>query len=285
VGPLGRLLTIAACSVTTAALAQTPAPSARDLLAAARPLSRAQIAGILAASRQALAGKAYRWSTELDDERGRAGATEVVMASNGRPQFIRIRMTYEAGIVWGSAGSGEQTSRRWQVNAVTVTEFTGRPARACGATPAAGELIVEYRNEGTGWTASANTRPYPGYPSGVFDILAGVLSVESGDVQQIGDRTARAFVAPWTPPPAAAQLEIVTGDPLPNVRRDPVAGTAGLRVLWIDAESLLPLRWESMYAATSPAAAPKPYIAYSFRYDPALTIDRPDGIAPPDCVR
>lgn len=277
-----------ALAAATVATGQSTPPPRRDLLANPKPLTRAQIEQVLGGTRQALAGKAFRWTTVRDEQRGDPGATEVVMGANGRPTFIRIKMSYQAGIVYGTASGAAPPSRSWTVDAVHITEFTGRPARSCNGTTLAGELILAYQNEGSGWTASANTRPYPGYPSEVFDLLAGVLPADSGDVERIGDRTARALVVPWTPAPdARSQPEVLIGDPLPNVRRDtsPIAN-AGFLLLWIDVDSLLPLRWERFFAADAARGIPaKPDYAFSFRYDPALTISRPDGVALPDCVQ
>jgi len=42
--------------------------------------------------------------------------------------------------------------------------------------------------------------------------------------------------------------------------------------LRIDVDSLLPLQWET------------PADAFAFRYDPAIAIERPAGVTPPDCV-
>jgi hypothetical protein len=211
------------------------------------------------------------------------------MGANGRPTFIRMKMSYQAGFVGGTAGGAAPSSRTWTVEAVHVTEFTGRGARPCSGTVPAGELIVEYRNEGSGWTASAQSRPYPGYPIEVFDILAGVLPADSGDVEQLGDRTARALVVPWTPstPDAKSKPEVLIGDPLPNVRRETSAtARTGFLRLWIDVDSLLPLRWERFIAADAARGIPaKPDYAFSFRYDPTIAIARPDGVTPPDCVR
>jgi hypothetical protein len=54
--------------------------------------------------------------------------------------------------------------------------------------------------------ASAANQPYPGYPHEIFDILAGDVRVESGELQRIGARTARAFVAPWRRAPTGRPL-------------------------------------------------------------------------------
>lgn len=55
----------------------------------------------------------------------------------------------------------------------------------------------------------------------------------------------RALVSPWTPPSAdrRSQAPRLTGDQVPNVRGEAAPNDA-IRSLWIDTESLLPLRWE-----------------------------------------
>ena len=197
-------------------------------------------------------------------------------------------MGFEAGMVGGAipGSSAPAVTRTWHVDVVVVIELTGRPARACSGAPATGELIVQYRDEGAGWTTSASTRPYPGLPP-LFEILTGDRPVESGGVERIGDRTARALVAPFVPPtPAGApQLELVTGDPLPNVRRNP-APSELTQSLWIDTDSLLPLRWDVMYAAIPERGIPaKPYNRLLFRYDASIDVHAPAGITPPDCIK
>ena len=136
-------------------------------------------------------------------------------------------------------------------------------ARRCNGTAAEGELVIEYRNENEqGWTAKARTRTTMEFAASVFDMLTGVVTVEDGAVNTIGDRQARAFVAPWKPP-AGSQPG---GPRVPNLTQS----------LWIDVETLLPLRWE----VSAPTA---PGYGVSFTYQ-ALDIRAPDGVAAPQCV-
>jgi hypothetical protein len=112
-----------------------------------------------------------------------------------------------------------------------------------------------------------------GYPAGAFDIVTGTLPASISERGYVGDRIARALIARWTPPPDGhAQPPVVIGDPFPNVRGNPPRPAATTQKLWIDVDSLLPLQWET------------PVDAFAFRYDPTITITRPDGITPPSCV-
>lgn len=277
---------VAIWSVALAAFAQTPIAHLHDLLKAARPLTRGETRQILTATNRQIAGAAFRWSTDYDDRRGQRGSTEVVIGANSRPHFIRMQLSYEAGFVSTAVPGGEPASSRWHVDADHIVEFTGRRVRACGGAARPGELIVEYTNEGGGWTAVGIDRPYPGYPHEIFDILAGAIRVESGDVQRISDRVARAFLAPWMLPTAAAQstrAEAIIGDPLPNVPRDTRVEPAR-QALWIDVDSLRPVRWEAFPDSSRRAGAAQPFRRFTFDYDATLTIDRPAGIAAPGCV-
>jgi hypothetical protein len=84
----------------------------------------------------------------------------------------------------------------------------------------------------------------------------------SGECEEIDGRWARAFVA---------------RNPAPNVLT---------QALWIDADSLLPLRWDASYPADPDRGIPaKPYTRVWFGYDASVDVRPPDGITPPDCIR
>jgi hypothetical protein len=56
--------------------------------------------------------------------------------------------------------------------------------------------------------------------------------------------------------------------------------------LWIDVESLLPLRWGvSIASAPERGIPPIPDYGLSFSYDASIDVRPPDGVAPPDCIR
>ena len=87
-----------------------------------------------------------------------------------------------------------------------------------------------------------------------------------------GERPARSLVAPW-PLPSDAQ----PASPLPP---------GVTQSLWIDTDSLLPLRWSISMPAMSGRGMPAiPDYGLSFTYDPSLDVRPPDGVARPDCVR
>ena len=248
---------------------QISGPRPQDLLEVDRPLRADEIATVLASVRAALAGKAVRLARP-EGANGGSGR-EMIIGRNGLPHFERTSLSYEGGWV-GGAVDGTPLSTHYRVDALVITEFTGRAARGCDGTPRVGELMIEYTNEGHGWTTKVKTMRGLGYPAGAFDILTGALPSHMGERGFVAGRIARAFIARWTPPPDGhSQPPLIIGDPFPNVRRDPPP-SAQTQTLWIDAESLLPLQWES------------PGNAFAFRYDPAITIAQPDGVTAPNCV-
>lgn len=259
---------------------------ARELVNAGRPLTAAEIAVVLRASQQALAGKAFR----LSFVPGGAGS-EFLMGSGGRLRMFRMSGGIERGIVGGvSAGcisppcpaAVPPVRTEWHDYVTTVFEFTGRPARWCNGVAEPGELVIEYTHYQStdSWTVSARAETQPGLGPGytpVFDLLRGATPLISGERRRIGNRPARAFFAPWTPPDDRGLVE-VTGDPLPNVPRIvsrlPHDET---QTLWIDTESLLPLRWEATRPDTND-------YGFSFTYEP-IDLRRPAGVQAPDCIR
>jgi hypothetical protein len=199
------------------------------------------------------------------------------MGPNGRPRLIRAVSGYDAagGSASGTNGAGEsQSQQATHVDLITVIEYTGRQARKCDGTAIEGDLIIEYERRSTAsqWTATARTRTPMEILAPPFDMLAGTINLEIGDRRQIGERMARAFIAPWRLPPGAQ-----AGGPLP----------AGIvQSLWIDVASLLPLRWSISVPAMPERGAPAiPDYGLSFTYDPAIDLRPPDGITPPDCIR
>jgi len=237
--------------------AQTLNHPVRTIAAQSRPLTQAEVAQVLGAVRDAIAGRTLR----LSYQPGGPGP-EVLMASNGRPRFVRTVSGYTS---WsGASRNGTTTTTRGDhANVREVTEFTGRPARRCDGAAADGELVIEYHNENErGWTAKARSRSQMELGTPIFDLLAGVTAVESGEFRQIGDRRARAFVAAWKPPAGA----LPGGDLPPDMKQ----------TLWIDDATLLPLRWEISAPTVSGYGV-------SFTYE-ALDIRAPDGVAAPQCI-
>jgi hypothetical protein len=237
--------------------AQTLNPSARAVIAQSRSLTAAEVAHVLAAARDAIAGRTFRLSYQPTGP-----GPEILMATNGRPRLVRTVSGYTS---WSGANSNGTvtTNREYHPNVTEVTEFTGQRARKCDGSPADGELVIEYVNDNDrGWIAKARTRTRSELGTPIFDMLTSAIAVESGGSHKIGDRGARAFVAPWKPP-AGAQ----PGGPLPQNLT---------QALWIDVETLLPLRWE-ISAPTAPG------YGMSFTYE-RLDIRPPDGVVPPGCI-
>jgi hypothetical protein len=154
-------------------------------------------------------------------------------------------------------------------------------------------LVVEYRSDDGAWIATARSRVYPASPTPLDDFLAGDIHVDSSDLQTIGARWTRMFVATWTPPTTTeAPANTAQG---PEYRSDdggrtwtqtPPTNAARLtQSLWIDTESLLPVRWAVMFAAAAEHHVPaKPHTILSAQYDEASDLRPPSGASPPDCV-
>jgi len=235
------------------------------LIAQADPLAR---------SRQAIAGKTFHAVFSPG-----TAAADVRMGRDGRPRIVRWGPSaVEAGFV-----GGDGTSSHWTDVLTHVTEYTGRPARRCdaGAAPR-GELIVRYEHTRSGntWIATAFALPpEQNLPSGVDQALAMLRRsgpLANGGEGRIGGRPARELIAEWKSPYPAAAPPLITGDPLPNVKRDPLLDDT-IQSLWIDTASSLPLRWE----VTSRGLVQQ---GFDFRYE-RIDVQPPRGVRVPDCVQ
>jgi hypothetical protein len=269
--------TLALMVVVLALVTQARNQSPRELLDAARPLTSAEIATILAASQNALTAKTFRLSFV-----GRGGGPDVLMGRAGQPKVIR--WVFEGGIVGGVVFADGTSSRAVETHRrhTELTHYTGRPARHCDGSTEQGELVVQYKQDGSanGWTATAGRRDAPDFGGAgiapVFEMLQGGGPITSGERRRIGGRWARAFISPWTPPVLSfAEPPLLTGDPIPNVLGKPLPNNA-VQSLWIDTESLLPLRWE---ASNRGSLA----YGYDFRYRP-MDLRPPSGIHAPECI-
>jgi hypothetical protein len=275
-------------AVSTAACAHGRSPSVRDLVNVSTPLTDSDVMRVLSAARVSIAGRHGRLISTADEAAGRAG-TEFAIGSNGRLQFLRFRGGIQGGIV-----SADGTSTTWTREVVTITHLTGVPARGCDGAPRRGQqLVVEYRNDGDGWTATARTRVYPASPTPLDDFLAGDLHVEHNQLQVIGARRTRMFVAPWSSPVTAEasanrsqEPEYSSDDGGRTWTKAPPARAPRLtESLWIDTASLLPVRWALMFAADPERGIPaKPHTVLSLRYDETIDLGPPPGPKPPDCV-
>jgi hypothetical protein len=245
---------------------------ARDILNTDRALQPAEITAVLGATRAAVSGKTFRLSYVPNGP-----GPEVLMGANGRPHFMRATSGYDytsgnAGV--DGNGNRTQSQQSGHVDVVTFTDYTGRSAWKCDGAPLDAELVIEYEHKSTDdrWTVKARTRAVMEVAAPVFDMLAGVTPVESGNRRSFDNRVGRALIAPWTLPPG-----VQPGAPLP-------AGV--IQSIWIDTVSLLPLRWSISVPAMPERGIPAiPDYGLSFTYDPSLDLRPPTAILSTDCVR
>jgi hypothetical protein len=151
-----------------------------------------------------------------------------------------------------------------------VTEYTRLRAQTCDGSQMRGELAIDYIYSRAERRWRANARASNGYEVGspIFDILAGVTPAElRGDVQEDG-RPAYVLTAAWKLPAGAQR-----GSP------DPPGMTQSL---WIDAESMWPIRWSvSVPAADAMNAAE---YTLSFVRHPPIDVRRPPRVTQPLCI-
>lgn len=255
--------------LAVAMLWQSVGARPQDLLTAARPLTTTQIATVLAAVRASIGGRTVRVAVAPDGP-----GPDILFGSDGQPRVIRTSGGIEGGFV-----GGDGFSVRWHTTVEAITEYTGKPARRCDGAALDGELVVEYRNENdSGWKARARTSKGLGLIVRELVMLSPLPEMESGGMKTFGERKALSLVAPWTPPPGTIHRDAVIGDPRPNAA--PSLGATPRRAsqtLWIDVESLRPLRW----SASVPDGMTE---ALTFTYDLSPEPQIPAGVTPPTCV-
>ena len=255
---------------------QTINPSAQMILKTDRPLLPAEIARVLDAAREALKGRTFR----LSYQPGGMGP-EILIGATGRPRYMRsvsgvgeVSASAVAGAVAGAAGDTSFSARSdaaRHVDIITFTDFTGTRARKCDGSALDGELVIEYehRSDTDRWTVKARRETMHEFAGALFDVLSGSSPIESGDRRQIGDRETRALRSAFRPPS--------------DSNSDPVMSKA-TQALWIDLETLLPVRWSLSIPAVPERGIPAiPDYGLSFTYG-AFDIRPPDGITPPTCI-
>ena len=271
--------------VVLMAVAQARDPSPQQLVNAPRALSRAEIVTVLERSQDALTGKTLKlvWIGI-----GRTGdGPDIKMGPRGGPQIVRWAGVIPGGMVGGVVGTDRKSvpmrATHWRRPYTRIIHFTGRPAVRCGGSATEQELVVEYRRRlpSNGWHATARARVVGELGGGgiapAFEMLQGRRSVGSGEHSRINGRSARAFVSSWTPPPSSsADPPVRIGDPIPNVAGEPIL-EEGLQKLWIDVQSLLPLRWEASIEDASPHG-------FDFVYGVGAP-SPPSDVVAPDCIR
>ena len=107
--------------------------SPRDLLRLERRLTGQEIAMILSASREALAGKTFQLKP------ARNTGPQVLMGRDGRPKIIRSAGAIEGGLVGPSrSDGGTPATRRWRRDYVKIVEYADQrdaslPSASAGA--------------------------------------------------------------------------------------------------------------------------------------------------------
>jgi len=264
-------------ALLAALLVQVVNQSPRELLRVARPLTSAEIAIVLAASRDALTGKTLRLPSVFTGQ-----GPELRMGPGGLPSAVRSVSTIEGGTV-GVSADGTRTSTHFVEEVTTFIHYTGGALRHCGGAIEPGELVIEYvrHRAARDWTATARRREVNdvgglGY-TWAFAMLRSGGSLESTQQGQIAGRPARAFAAPWVLPGGDnVERIILRGDPAPNVFGEP-APNESIQTLWIDTGSLLPLRWEVNRRGELTHGL-------DFTYEP-IDLGPPAGVSPPACAR
>jgi hypothetical protein len=245
---------LAIALVAATGLAQTT-PAARDIVKNSKPLSPAEIVVVLAAVREALAGKIYRLSYTPSSP-----GPLLSMGSDGRPRMMRTASGHD--------------SPQGHEDVVNVTVYTRELAKRCDETNLGRKLVIEYEHTSTDdrWAVTARTRSASETFTPIFEMLTGDISTESGEIKRVGDHTARALVGAFRLPPGA-----IPSSPLQARMR---------QSLWIDTTSLLPVRW-SLIVPPAPEFGVPANVDYGFwfTYDVATELRPPDGIAAPTCVR
>lgn len=236
--------------------------SPRELLAVQRPLTATEIERVVSGVRGALAGKTLR----LAD---RYGEREILVGPDGAPRMVRIKGTGEriAGIT-SEAGTVRVFSLPDVL--VHVFEYSPPPARRCDGTVAPNGMVIEYLLNFTTLVRHVSARE-PGSRDAVLgrplEMLRATQTLAIGGSRVVGTRKARALVLAL---PAFDNV-MLTGDPAPDPR-----DFVPTQSLWIDVESLLPLRWELSQRQAVLGGA-------DFVYEP-LAFERPSGFEVPTCI-
>ena len=266
-----RIATLVVFIVPCVVCTKTPNQPAAVLIRESRRLSRAEVVRVLEGSRRAIAGKALR----LADGSGQPSPA-VIMAANGRPRLLHVAFGFDGSsasaiAAWRAAGriapaTGPETTH---VDVIAITEYTGRAARHCDGGTSDGELVLDYEHHTPPdqWSVKARKRSEVEFPA-VFDMLAGAIPLESGELRTIDSHSARAFIGPWQAPR--------DGIYRPNIPR------SAEQSLWIDVESLLPVRWSIAIPEQIEGAAT--HNSLVFLYDGSIDIHAPEGMTTPECI-
>jgi hypothetical protein len=249
----GRLLVGPACLLWAwqSMAGQESNARIRERLANPAPLGADEITQVLDAVRAAVARKTFWVSSSF------AGtpSLELLLGSDGRPVLIQVT----SGIDTSGAG---QPARH--VTVEVLTHFLRQPALYCDGSPAPGELVAEYENVGDGWTVSMrHSEAGPGDLTPISAALRGEVAFVDAGASTIAGRLARGLTAPWNP-------------------RDPDAVRAheAAQTLWLDEQSLLPLRWSVTMSVPVGAAA----FGFFLVPDDTIELRPPAGVQPASCI-
>jgi hypothetical protein len=237
--------------------------SPRDLLNLRRPLSAAEVGRVVGGVHQALGGKTFRL---VDKSRLQS---EILMGRDGFPQMVRVRGRGESV---ASVTSETGTMRVFNLPDVIVSvfEYSRGPARRCNGGPVAGGMVIEYLMNLTTKARQVTARepgPRDSELARPLEMLRATATLTSGGTRLVGERNARALVSPML----MSDNVVLTGDPAPNP-----AEFVPIQSLWIDTDSLLPLRWEVVQRQAFLGAT-------DFIYE-KLDVRRPAGFAVPTCI-
>jgi hypothetical protein len=235
--------------------------SPRQIATLDRPLESAEVEAVLAASREAIADKTLTLSYP-----GRQDGLQMLMRRDGWPRIVRAEFELEGGTIDGTP-AGAVVSERWRDRFVAIVEYTGTAARRCDGATLPGELVItyEHRQSTDVWTTDAGTHGRrAGVPiaNPIFDVLSGKVPAVSGKKTVIDGRVVREFTAPFSAPSNTYGL----GDP-------PAQAT---QTLWIEVDSLLPVRWDVTAESRITDTRVLNYSAFELR--------QPVGVEPPQCI-
>jgi hypothetical protein len=237
--------------------------SPSDLLNRQRPLAAAEVSRVVSGIRQALAGKTLRLVDKVQ------GDPEILMGRDGMPRLVRFKGRGES-----VAGITTETGTMRVFNLpdviVSVFEYSRVPARRCDGALASSGMVIEYVLNLTTKVRQVTARepgPRDAGMAGPLEMLKATETLTSGENRLVGRRRARALVSPM---PMRGGV-VLTGDPAPNP-----ADFIPIQSLWIDTESLLPLRWEAFQRQAFLGAT-------DFVYE-KLDLQRPAGFEMPTCI-
>ena len=238
--------------------------SPRELLHLQRSLTGAEVNTVVGGIRQALTGRTLRLM-----DRAQRAQREILMGGDSLPRFIRVKGRGEsvAGI---TSEAGTMRVFNLPDVIVSVFEYSRTPARHCNDAPAASGMVIEYVVNLTTKVRHVTAREPGPLDIGMarpLEMLNAPATLSSGGTRLFGKRNARALVSTAT----TSGDVVLTGDPAPNP-----ADFVPMQTLWIDADSLLPLRWEVHRRQVM-------VDAIDFGYD-RFELARPDGFEVPACI-